>query len=176
MIDMKTALEEMRNDLIDEIKSRLLTAGNYPHKASGNLERSLEAAKQTPITQNKDGQWQLIFNVDKTLIFIDQGRRPGKYAPIQPLINWINTKGLVIEKGTPKSVAFAISKKIFKHGINTINSRLDGPNGKSAIIQPSIIAILNKYMKQEGSSIYKASKQEVLDFVRNNLIGFTDKK
>lgn len=41
MIDMKKALQEMRNDLIDEIKSRLLTVGDYPHRASGNLEASL---------------------------------------------------------------------------------------------------------------------------------------
>ena len=176
MIDMKTALEEMRNDLIDEIKSRLLTVGTYPHRATGSLERSLDASKQTPITQNKDGQWQLILPVDRTLFFIYQGRRPGKFAPIQPLINWINVKGIVVEKGTPKNMAFAISRKIFKHGINTINHKLDGPNGKSAIIQPSIVAILNKYMKTEGSQIYQASKQEVLNFVRNNLIGFIEKK
>lgn len=56
--------------------------------------------------------------------FVNDGRRPGKYVPIKPLMKWIRTKGFnknkksgKFEKFNIKGMAFAISKNIQKFGI-----------------------------------------------------------
>lgn len=171
-VNMQKALEEMRDDLIEEMKRLLNTTGKFPpHRASGALEASLEAAKSTAVQQNKAGQWTLVFKVEKQMIIMDQGRRPGYYVPIEPLVKWIGLKGIKIERGTPKGLAFAISKSIFNKGINTINSDMNGPNGRSIIIQPAIQTIINKYIKIEGSELNKASRNEIMDFLNKSLIG-----
>ena len=56
--------------------------------------------------------------------FVNDGRKPGKYVPIKPLMSWIRAKGMnknkksgKFEKFKIKGVAFAISKNIQKFGI-----------------------------------------------------------
>lgn len=171
-VNMQKALEDMRSDLIDEMIRLLNTTGKFPpHRASGALEASLNAAKSTPVVQNNEGQWTFVFKAEKQLVFIDQGRRPGTYSPIEPLVKWIALRGIRIERGTPRGLAFAISKSIFKKGINTINSDLTGPNGRSIIIQPAIQTVINKYIKTDGSELSKASRNEIMDFLNKTLIG-----
>ena len=57
-------------------------------------------------------------------INVNDGRKPGKYVPIKPLMRWIRAKGLNKNKKTGrfekfkiKNVAFAISTNIKKFGI-----------------------------------------------------------
>lgn len=47
--------------------------------------------------------------------FVNDGRRPGKYAPFDSIMNWISQKGL---KGRDKKGRF-ITKESFAWGINT---------------------------------------------------------
>jgi hypothetical protein len=56
--------------------------------------------------------------------YVNDGRRPGKYVPIAPLMRWIRAKGFNKNKKTGrfekfkiKDVAFAISTNIKKFGI-----------------------------------------------------------
>jgi hypothetical protein len=56
--------------------------------------------------------------------FVNDGRKPGKYVPIKPLMQWIRAKGFNKNKDTGKfqkfsikGTAFAISKNIQKFGI-----------------------------------------------------------
>ena len=53
---------------------------------------------------------------------VNFGREPGKYVPIKPLVEWatLRIKGLKDDKEA-KSVAFGISKNIFKFGIRPTN-------------------------------------------------------
>lgn len=55
---------------------------------------------------------------------VNDGRRPGKYVPIKPLMRWIRSKGFnkdtktgKFKKFNIKGVAFGISKNIQKFGI-----------------------------------------------------------
>jgi hypothetical protein len=55
---------------------------------------------------------------------VNDGRRPGKYVPIKPLMQWIRAKGFnknkttgKFEKFNIKGMAFAVSKSINKFGI-----------------------------------------------------------
>lgn len=56
--------------------------------------------------------------------YVNDGRKPGKYVPIKPLMAWIRAKGFnknkttgKFEKFNIKGMAFGISKNIFKFGI-----------------------------------------------------------
>lgn len=56
--------------------------------------------------------------------YVNDGRKPGKYVPIKPLMKWIRAKGFNKNKTTGKfqkfnikGTAFAISKNIQKFGI-----------------------------------------------------------
>jgi hypothetical protein len=56
--------------------------------------------------------------------YVNDGRKPGKYVPIKPLMQWIRAKGFNKNKQTGKfqkfnikGTAFAISKNIQKFGI-----------------------------------------------------------
>jgi hypothetical protein len=59
---------------------------------------------------------------------VNDGRKPGKYVPIKPLMAWIRAKGLnknaqtgKFQKFNIKGTAFAISKTIQKFGIRPTN-------------------------------------------------------
>jgi len=59
---------------------------------------------------------------------VNDGRKPGKYVPIKPLMDWIRAKGFNKNKETGrfqkfniKGTAFAISKTIQKFGIARTN-------------------------------------------------------
>lgn len=59
---------------------------------------------------------------------VNDGRRPGKYVPIKPLMEWIRHKGFNKNKKTGKfqkfnikGMAFAVSKNIQKFGIQPTN-------------------------------------------------------
>jgi hypothetical protein len=59
---------------------------------------------------------------------VNDGREPGKYVPIKPLMDWIRAKGLNkntktgrFQKFNIKGTAFAISKTIKQFGIRPTN-------------------------------------------------------
>ena len=61
---------------------------------------------------------------------VNDGRRPGKYVPIKPLLDWIKVKGInksrnnktgKFQKFNAKSLAFAISSSIKQFGIQPTN-------------------------------------------------------
>jgi hypothetical protein len=59
---------------------------------------------------------------------VNDGRKPGKYVPIKPLMDWIRHKGFNKNKKTGKfqkfnikGMAFAVSKNIQKFGISPTN-------------------------------------------------------
>lgn len=60
--------------------------------------------------------------------YVNDGRKPGKYVPIKPLMDWIRHKGFNKNKKTGKfqkfnikGMAFAVSKNIQKFGIAPTN-------------------------------------------------------
>jgi hypothetical protein len=76
---------------------------------TGNLYNSIEVnydAGDDKIVVTMLDYWQ----------FVNDGRKPGKYAPITPLIQWIKNKGL---KGRNKKTGRFITNESFAWGIST---------------------------------------------------------
>jgi len=97
--------------------------GVSPKVASGTLVNSVN------VDWFVDSQTLEVSMVDYWK-YVNDGRKPGKYVPIAPLIKWINTKRFRTkardEKGRfkkfdAKSMAFGISKNIYKFGIARTN-------------------------------------------------------
>lgn len=82
----------------------------YPKNATGNLIRSFNYRLQ----DTARGIQTQIFALDY-LTYVDQGRRPGTYPPIRPLLAWARVKGL------PEGAAYGAQKNIFKGGIKPTN-------------------------------------------------------
>ena len=76
---------------------------------TGNLYNSIEVnfdATNDKIVITMLDYWQ----------FVNDGRKPGKYVPIRPLMDWIKTKGL---KGRNKKTGRFITNESFAWGIST---------------------------------------------------------
>lgn len=89
-------------------------------KKTGNLYNSITVSFDPQSDQIK----VVMLNYWK---YVNDGRKPGKYVPIKPLMNWIKVKGMNrdpkgrFKKFSVKGTAFAISTTIKKFGIRPTN-------------------------------------------------------
>ena len=101
------------NDLIDNIIDDL----NKQNKnASGSLGKSLKSQ----LSYSGGSIISVRFKAKEHWKFVDQGRKPGKFVPIAPLMRWAKVK-LGLDEKEAKSAAFAISRNIYKKGIKPTN-------------------------------------------------------
>ena len=110
-------------------------------RKTGNLYNSIKVSFDPDANRmrvNMLNYWQ----------YVNDGRQPGKYVPLKPLMDWMKTKGFNrdkrgrFKKFNMKSVAFAISTSIKKFGIQPTNfydnsfdvfvKAFDDPNGPAA--------------------------------------------
>jgi hypothetical protein len=120
----------------DALKASL--AKPYPFAPGYNKERSSFGVRN--MTSKSGDLYKSIkvkFNAnDDTIVIsmldywqnVNDGRKPGKYVPIKPLMQWIRRKGFNKNKKTGKfqkfnikGMAFAVSKNIQKFGIAPTN-------------------------------------------------------
>lgn len=47
---------------------------------------------------------------------VNDGRRPGRFPPIKPIVEWIKARGISAADKTPEQLAFAIATKIKERG------------------------------------------------------------
>lgn len=96
--------------------------------------------------------------------YVNDGRQPGKYVPLKPLMDWMRTKGMNrdpkgrFKKFNIKGVAFAISKSIKENGIQPTNFYDDSfdilvkafkdPNGPAAQLGLDLQQFLINILKQ----------------------------
>lgn len=93
------ALEKIGDNIIKDAKSTLKKQG---HLASGKLYNSLKAVV------NKS---ELTFELESYARYVDQGRLPGKYAPVKAIKDWCKVKGI------DQSLAYVINRSIYENGI-----------------------------------------------------------
>ncbi len=105
IIDTKLA-NEFGKDYVKVLVSLLKNNRPYAKVASGSLVNSVNYRLQ----DTAEGV-RVILLANDYLKWVDEGRRPGTYPPIQAIQRWVTIKGI------PKEAAWAIRKNIFKFGI-----------------------------------------------------------
>jgi hypothetical protein len=105
LIDKKLA-NEFGKDYVKVMVSLLKNNRPYPKVASGSLVNSINYRLQ----ETANGI-NLVLLANDYLTWVDRGRKPGTYPPIQAIQRWTTIKGM------PKEAAWAIRRNIFKFGI-----------------------------------------------------------
>jgi len=105
IIDNKLA-NEFGKDYVKVMVDLLRNNRPYPKVASGSLINSINyRLQETAVGVN------LVLVANDYLTWVDRGRRPGTYPPIQAIQRWAQIKGI------PKEAAWAIRQNIYKFGI-----------------------------------------------------------
>ena len=110
-----TTIQDITNDFVVELKNKLTANDSY---ASGDLVNSIRGivkqnGKYVVISIQLEDYWQ----------FVENGRKAGKYPPINAIKNWISVKPVLprpLKSGklpTANQLAFLIARKISKVGI-----------------------------------------------------------
>ncbi|MCP4761452.1 MAG: hypothetical protein GY870_06695 [archaeon] len=94
----------------DYIKILIAFLKKFKKIASGALINSLNSRVQSTA---KD--IQVFIESNDYLKYVDEGRKAGKYPPIQAISRWAQLKGI------PQRAVFPIARSIFKHGIKPTN-------------------------------------------------------
>lgn len=118
--NLQIALDSFINDFIQTYKSLLIRDDK---KASGNLISSLK-----PVTiQFKNNKYEADISIASYWKYVEYGRRPGKFPPINKILNWIKVKPVIprpmngLKPPTEPQLAFLIARKIARDGIKAGN-------------------------------------------------------
>jgi len=142
--------EELFNALGDEMKKNLIQEMRRTKAiASGDLLRSIKFEMK----KNPDGGATITVEANEYIIYVDKGRKPGKYAPLKPLEEWVKKKGLASDKKKVTAIAFAINNKIKKKGIKARpiieKAYANGLPLYDKIINDVLDKDLNKFLQQK---------------------------
>ena len=126
-------------------------------KKTGNLYNSINVSFDPEANKMK-------VNMLNYWKYVNDGRKPGKYVPLKPLMAWLRTKGMNrdtrgrYKKFNIKGVAFAISKSIMKFGIQPTNfyddsfdvfvEAFNDPNGPASKLGLDLQQFLTKIIQE----------------------------
>jgi hypothetical protein len=112
MADNKKIVDVQTARLFGSDYVRVLTAllKKEGKSASGALINSLDYR-----IQETAQDISIIIQANEYLQFVDRGRKPGKYPPIQAISKWASLKGI------SQDAVFPIARSIYKFGIKPTN-------------------------------------------------------
>lgn len=112
--NLRIQMERLGEEYITELIKRLTTLDKV---ASGNLINSLD--------------WEVVETANQIILeiigpdylqYVDEGRRPGKMPPYDPIERWVGQRGIQPRPGQSKrSLVWAIRQKIARDGIEPTN-------------------------------------------------------
>ena len=118
--NLEKALNSFIDDFIRTYKTLLLRDGK---KASGNLIASLK-----PVSiKFQNNKIEADISIASYWKYVEYGRKPGKFPPIDKILNWIRIKPVLprprngLKPPTEPQLAFLISRKIAREGIEPGN-------------------------------------------------------
>lgn len=115
-----TSLNGFINDFMNTYKSLLMRDGK---KASGNLINSIRNVD----IAFENGEIVGEISLASYWKYVEYGRRPGKFPPLQNILDWVKIKPVIprpmngLKPPSEKQLAFLISRKISKDGIKAGN-------------------------------------------------------
>lgn len=138
------------NQLIRDIETKQLTK----YGAVNNTGRLRES-----IRWEVEGGTLRVFALNY-IYQLQFGRKPGKYPPKQPIIDWIEARGLAVGISV-NSLAFLIQRKIAKKGTTIFEQ--GGSDLVSAIINQGLVEELRAALVADfNDTIVKSFSSEIL--------------
>ena len=119
--NLQQVLDDFIKDVAETYKSLLLRDGK---NATGELISSIK-----PMTPELvDGAFQCSLSLAPHWKYVENGRRPGKFPPIDNILDWVKAKPQLARPNrldrkeiTPKQLAFLVARKIATKGIQPGN-------------------------------------------------------
>lgn len=115
--NLQQVLDDFTKDVAETYKSLLLRDGK---NATGELISSIKP--MTPSLVN--GTFQCSLSLAPHWKYVENGRRPGKFPPIDNILDWVKTKPQLARPNrldrkelAPKQLAFLVARKIATKGI-----------------------------------------------------------
>lgn len=118
--NLEKALNDFLNDFVENYRRELVNDGK---KATGNLIRSI---KNYGIEFNNGKVYGEISIADYWK-YVEYGRRPGKFPPINKILAWVKVKPILprpqngLKPPTQEQIAFLVARKIAREGIKPGN-------------------------------------------------------
>ena len=160
----KVGLEKLGSELLKEFANELIGQG---HRATGSLISSLR--KDILFAPSS---YRLVFYANDYGMYLETGRRSGKYVPIEPLMRWVAAKGMASTNKEVRSIAYAISKAIQQQGIPTRGAHKYSKVGRRTLW---ITATVTNNRSRIAQAIRSNFKKQI-DVTMTNIIRETNKK
>ena len=119
--NLQQVLDDFTKDVAETYKSLLLRDGK---NATGELISSIKP--MTPELVN--GTFECSLSLAPHWKYVENGRRPGKFPPIDNILDWVKAKPQLARPNrldrkeiTPKQLAFLVARKIANKGIQPGN-------------------------------------------------------
>ena len=141
-------LEDYKKEFESLYKSKL-----EERRASGSLIKSIKTKYEV-----NGSVYEVSVDLENWWYWIEHGRKPtskGKHCPIEPIISWIRTKGIVPREingnlPTETQLAYAIRHKIDTEGYSGgqyMQQTLDEINGKyTKLLQEALTKCVDSYV------------------------------
>ena len=119
--NLQQVLDDFTKDVADTYRGLLLRDGK---NATGELISSIK-----PMTPELvDGAFECSLSLAPHWKYVENGRRPGKFTPIDNILDWVKAKPQLARPNrldrkelTPKQLAFLVARKIATKGIQPGN-------------------------------------------------------
>ena len=119
--NLQQVLDDFTKDVAETYKSLLLRDGK---NVTGELISSIK-----PMTPELvDGTFQCSLSLAPHWKYVENGRRPGKFPPIDNILDWVKAKPQLARPNrldrkeiSPKQLAFLVARKIATKGIQPGN-------------------------------------------------------
>lgn len=103
-------IEKHLNELKDTIKAEMRNKGLYN---SGETSDSLDVKNNT------------LFG-SEVILYLDQGRKPGKHPPPQNIVEWVRSKLGINDLKKSRQIAYLVGRKISEKGTEIYRNKRKG--------------------------------------------------
>lgn len=149
--NLLNALSEYKNAVAVHYKDRLVADDK---KATGQLINSIS----TEIKVGSD-TFEVVLNVVDYFKYVEEGRKPGKFPPVDKILSWIRVKPVIPRPingklPTEQQLAFLIGRKIATEGIEAGHQLRDTVQAINAEFIPKLEAALQEDFDAYAIKVY----------------------
>lgn len=149
--NLLNALSEYKNAVAVHYKDRLVADDK---KATGQLINSIS----TEIKVGSDS-FEVVLNVVDYFKYVEEGRKPGKFPPVDKILSWIRVKPVIPRPingklPTEQQLAFLIGRKIATEGIEAGHQLRDTVQAINAEFIPKLEAALQEDFDAYAIKVY----------------------